>query len=228
MIRAGVVVATVILLAASQVTPAVEAVAGGNALLYAVVATFLANVVAVVTLLVNGMLARKRENDVADRLDKRAERDRLWLKEDRDMQRLHADTIAATVTDTARNLAVKVSEDSERNGRRQDAIAATVQATAATLAAKVAADSQHVTVTTQSLVEKVAAAEKIAMEALAELKRLVAENTQLTVTAVDRADAAYKEANHVNVKISNINSQLLKSVSAVTVIAPPDQKPDPA
>lgn len=42
------------------------------------------------------------------------------------------------------------------------------------------------------------------------LKSMVAENTVLTAQAGEKAELAYSEANHVNLKISDLNSRLLE------------------
>jgi hypothetical protein len=115
-------------------------------------------------------------------LDDRTARDRQWALEDR---RELAATLAAKVEASAAT------------------VAATVEATASTLAAKVAADHS----TLRGQVDK---AEASANKAVEDLTVLMRENTTLTSEVGRQAAAAYSEANHVNLKISDLNKRLLE------------------
>lgn len=180
--------------AALQVDAVATVATGPNALLYTVLGTLVANVFGIATLWFNAWSTGRREDKANARADAKAKQDREWLMEDRVTQKAHSDAMTAKLT-TTETMVSRVAADSTSNLERHDA-------------------------TQELLAQKVAAAEALAMTAIYELKRLMAENTRLTVVAGDKADQAFREANHVNSKISDINKQLLKTISLVVVKAP--------
>ena len=150
--------------------------------------------------------ARLHEADVAERaaaalavaaklVDERTSRDRQWLLEDR---KALAVELAAKVQATADTLAAKVAADG-----------AEVARLTRDHAAELARQSRHDQL---MVVQSVKVAEGIAVVAVAEIKQAIVENTTLTEAVGTKADAAYHEANSVNLKIEHLAEAGLMAV----------------
>lgn len=124
-----------------------------------------------------------------------------WFREGRtrEWQLADAKAMAEKVNADAAALALKVNTEGL-------ALAAKVNAESIAMAAKVNSDAAIMAAKVVDDAEKLAAKVHAAAETLA---NKVAENTSVSTGAAAEAKTAYTEANTINAKIANLNSQLL-------------------
>ena len=134
-------------------------------------------------------------------VDDRAVREREWLVEDRKQ-------LALDLTTRNAELATKVQMTADTLAAKQAVDLANVAALGRSHALELADRVRH---DQSELSDRVSHVTEITEKAVVSIGAKIDENTKLTQQVGVKADAAYNEANHVNIKISDLNKQLLRA-----------------